>query len=50
MSCVYWVTDLLFDNPSLHYAEVATRDALYKKLFWKTLQYSQENTSAGVSF
>ena len=30
--------------------KAATEDVLYKKLFLKFLQYSQENICAGVSF
>ena len=32
------------------FREAATRDVLLKKLFWKVLQYWQENTCIGVSF
>ena len=38
-------------NRSLEiFSEAATRDALYKKLFSKILQYSQENTRVGAYF
>ena len=30
--------------------EAATGGALWKKVFWKILQISQENTCVGVSF
>ena len=33
-----------------NYLEAATRGVLYKNLFLKTLQYSQENICVGVSF
>ena len=40
----------IWQGPKYDYAKAATRVAQLKKLFLKTLQYSQENSCAGVSF